>query len=109
MVELVSARLRIDPKELRIYNLVQPSKGRGMNLAVRELGQAEDTVRRLATRVRRRSAIQRIVVGGASGPMPQVALTLKLLIPRVRIELRSHHRARAVNEGPLRLVRTIRP
>jgi hypothetical protein len=49
------------------------------------------------------------VVGGRTGPMPYAALLIKLLVPRVRIEVRNHHRARAVNGGPLSLVRIIRP
>lgn len=49
----------------------------------------------------------RIVVGGAGGPMPQIALLLKFLLPGVRIELRTHHRARVVHRGPLQLVRVL--
>jgi hypothetical protein len=41
--------------------------------------------------------------------MPQVALTLKLLVPDVRVEIRSHHKARSNTGGPLRLVKVLRP
>ncbi len=108
MIALVSKRLKLKPTDLRIYNLVHPSKGRGMSLPMSQFDEVEQTVRRIRQRIQRQPSLRRIVVGGATGPMPHVALILKLLLPQVRIELRNHHRARVVNGGPLSLVRVIR-
>ena len=109
MVKSVAKRLGGQRIELRIFNLVRPAKGRGMTLSIDEYSNLEDTLLRIKEFLKGRQAIQRIVVGGRSGPMPLVALLLKFLVPKVRIEIRNHHRARAANGGPLRLVRVIRP
>ena len=109
MLSLVSRHLRIRQTDLRIYNLVRPSKGLGMSLPMKEFDHLEDTILRIKAFVRAHRSVTKIVVGGKSGPMPQAALLLKLVVPRVRIEVRNHHRARAVNGGALTMVRVIRP
>ena len=109
MVIQVAKRLHISPLALRIYNLVRPSWGRGMSLSIRELDDLEDSIRRIKAFLRTHQSVRRIIVGGKSGPMPQAALLLKLSLPRLRIEIRSHHRARAVTGGALKLARVMRP
>lgn len=109
MIRSVAQKLRLLPADLRIYNLCPPKRGRGMNLSVEELEHVEQTVRRIKARVDTSKSVRRIVVGGRSGPMPLVALLLKLLVPRVGIEIRNHHKARAVNGGSLSLARVLRP
>ena len=109
MVSKVADKLRVSPADLRVYNLVRPSKDRGMSLSMRELDDVAQTIERIRLRISGRHTIRRIVVGGRSGPMPVVALLLKLLVPRIRIELRNHHRARPVSGRPLGLARVIRP
>ena len=109
MVSKVADKLRVPPADLRVYNLVRPSKDRGMSLSMRELDDVAQTIERIRLRISGRHTIRRIVVGGRSGPMPVVALLLKLLVPRIRIELRNHHRARPVSGRPLGLARVIRP
>jgi hypothetical protein len=47
-------------------------------------------------------------LGGKSGPMPLAALLLKMVVPRTRIDVRNHHRARAANLGPLASPHVIR-
>ena len=108
LLDEVAVKLEVRPIELRIYNIARPSKGRGMTLNVDELDDLDETIQHITNFVRRRPYVQRIVVGGKSQPMPVVALLVKLRVPRVRIELRSHHRAREVNMGPLTLVKVIR-
>ena len=109
MVRKVADKLCVPPADLRVYNLVRPSKDRGMSLSMRELDDVAQTIERIRLRISGRHTIRRIVVGGRSGPMPIVALLLKLLVPRIRIELRNHHRARPVSGRPLGLARVIRP
>ena len=109
MLSKVADKLRVPPADLRVYNLVRPSKGRGMTLPMRELGDVAQTIQRIQLRISGRHTIRRIVVGGRSGPMPVVALLLKLLVPRIRIEVRNHHRARPVSARALGLARVIRP
>ena len=109
MLSKVADKLRVPPADLRVYNLVRPSKGRGMTLSMRELGDVAQTIQRIQLRISGRHTIRRIVVGGRSGPMPVVALLLKLLVPRIRIEVRNHHRARPVSGRALGLARVIRP
>ena len=114
MIRSVAQKLEMLPGDLRIYNLCPPQRGRGMNLSVDELEHVEQTVRRIKARVEKprvdtSESVRRIVVGGRSGPMPLVALLLKLFVPRVRIEICNHHKARAVNGGSLSPVRVLRP
>ncbi len=99
MRKFVKEHLRGGQKALRMYNLVRPSKSRGMGLSLREFGEVEQTVRRIQQKIQRQPSLRHIVVGGATGPMPYVALLLKPLLPRVRIELVYHHKAR--NGRPL--------
>jgi len=101
MVNNVAHKLRVQPAELRIYNLVRPSKDRGMSLNMDEFDDVEQTIQRIRLKINACHTMRRIVVGGRSGPMPVVALLLKLLLPRIRIEVRNHHRARPVNGPPL--------
>lgn len=108
MIKFVAQKLGLPSADLRIYNLCLPKRGRGMNLSVDELAHVEQTVRRIKERVETSESVQRIVVGGRSGPMPPVALLLKLFVPRVQIEIRNHHKARAVNGGSLSPVRVLR-
>lgn len=109
MINKVAQKLDVNSKDLRIYNLVRPSKDQGMNLGIDEFNDVEETVKRIQSRIKNNQNIHRIVVGGRSGPMPMVALMLKLLIPRIRIEIRNHHKARSVNCPPLKLVKILRP
>jgi hypothetical protein len=108
MVDRVAHKLRVQRTELRIYNLVRPSKGRGMSLNVDEFHDVEQTVKRIRSTIDRCQTVNRIVVGGRSGPMPVVALLLKLVVPRIRIEVRNHHKARPVNALALGRVKVIR-
>ena len=108
MVNKVADRLHVQPGELRIYNLVRPSKDRGMNLGIDEFGDVETTVKRIRARINDGHSTKRIVVGGRSGPMPVIALLLKFLLPKIRIEVRNHHKARPVNGPALGLARVIR-
>jgi hypothetical protein len=96
-VKEVAEKLHWDAKKLKIYNLCRPSKARGMTLSLEEYPQVVDSINRIA---RHRRSIRRIIVGGRTGPMPFVARFLKLLLPRTRVEIRNHHRARMVNGGP---------
>ena len=109
MVNKVADKLLIRPSELRIYNLVPPSKNRGMTLLMDEFDDVARTVKRIRKRVIGSDKVRRVVVGGRSGPMPLVALLLEFLVPRIRIEVRNHHKARPVNGPALGLVRVIRP
>jgi hypothetical protein len=109
MVNKVANKLGVRPVDLRIYNLVRPSKDRGMSLGIDEFDDVEQTIKRIRSRVNSCQSIRRIVVGGRSGPMPVVALLLKLILPRIRIEVRNHHKARPVNGPALGLARVIRP
>ena len=108
MGKMVARKLEVQPTDLRIYNLVRPSKGRGMNLDIEELEDVEDTIKRIKTRANQSGRIRRIVIGGKSGPMPMVALLLKFLLPKIRVEIRIHHKARAVNGPALSIVKVIR-
>jgi len=101
-------RIRVSPDDVRIYNLVGPQPSRGMELLPGEFDEAERTIQSIARFVRRRKRSPTIIVGGTSGSMPMVALILRMIIPRARIELRQHHRARPVNARPLGLVRRLR-
>jgi hypothetical protein len=109
MVNKVAHKLRVRPADLRIYNLVRPSKDRGMSLAMDEFDDVEQTIKRIRLRINGCHPVRRIVVGGRSGPMPVVALLLKLLLPRIRIEVRNHHKARPVNGPALGRASVIRP
>ncbi len=109
MIRSVAQKLELPPADLRIYNLCPPKRGLGMNLSVDELEHVEKTVHRIEARVDTSESVRRIVVGGRSGPMPLVAVLLKLLVKRVGIEIRNHHKARAVSGGSLSLVRVLRP
>lgn len=109
MIRSVAQKLELLPADLRIYNLCPPKRGRGMNLSVDELEHVEQTVHRIKDCVDTSESVRRIVVGGRSWPMPLVALLLKLLVKRVGIEIRNHHKARAVSGGSLSLVRVLRP
>lgn len=108
MVYKVARKLRAQPSDLRIYNLVRPSKDRGMSLEIGEFCDVEKTVKRIRSRISASHSVKRIVVGGRSGPMPIVALLLKMVLPTVRIEVRNHHKARPVNGPPLELAKLIR-
>lgn len=108
MINKVAQKLGVNSKDLRIYNLVRPSKDRGMNLSLDEFNDVEETVKLIQSRIKNNQNVHRIVVGGRSGPMPMVALMLKLLIPRIRIEVRNHHKARSVNGPPLKLIKILR-
>jgi hypothetical protein len=108
MVNNVAHKLRVQSADLRIYNLVRPSKDRGMSLEIDEFGDVEKTVKRIRSRISANHSVKRIVVGGRSGPMPIAALLLKMVLPKVRIEVRNHHRARPVNGPPLELAKVIR-
>jgi hypothetical protein len=109
MIRSVAQKLELLPADLRLYNLCPPKRGLGMNLSVDELEHVEQIVLRIKNRIGTSESVQRIVVGGRSGPMPLVALLLKLLVRRVGIEIRNHHKARAVSGGSLSLVRMLRP
>jgi hypothetical protein len=108
MIRSVSKKLELHESDLRIFNLCPPMRGLGMNLSADELGHVEQTVQRIKERVDRSGSVRRIVVGGRSGPMPLVALMLKLLVNQVGVEIRNHHKARAVSGGPLNPVRVLR-
>lgn len=108
MVNKVAHKLRVAPADLRIYNLVRPSKDRGMSLLIDEFSDVEQTVKRIKSMIDGEHSVNRIVVGGRSGPMPVVALLLKMVLPTVRIEVRNHHKARPVNGPPLELAKVIR-
>ena len=108
MVKNVAHKLDVRPADLRIYNLVRPFKDRGMNFDIDELDDVELTIKRIQFRVNRSHAVGRIVIGGRSGPMPLVALLLKRLQPRIRIEIRNHHKARSVNAPALAIAKVIR-
>jgi len=109
MVNRAAHKLGLRPTDLRIYNLVRPSKDRGMSLGKDEFDDVEQTIKHIRLRINDSHEVCRIVVGGRSGPMPLVALLLKLLLPRIRIEVRNHHAARSVNGPALYLARVIRP
>jgi hypothetical protein len=90
-------KLDVRPANLRIYNLVKQQKNRGMSLDIEnELDDVEQTIKRIQSLVNESHMVRCIVVGGKSGPMPLIALLLKLLFPRIRIEIRNHHKAWAV-------------
>jgi len=108
MINTIAKKLRVNSKDLRIYNLVRPSKDRGMSLEIKEFKDVENTVNRIQSLIKNNKNTQRIVVGGRSGPMPLVALMLKLLIPKIRVEICNHHKARSVNGRPLELVKILR-
>ena len=108
MVKNVAPKLGVRPADLRIYNLLRPSKDRGMNLDIDELDDVEQTIERIRFRVNESHAVRRIVIGGRSQPMPMVALLLKILLPRIRIEIRNHHKARSVNAPALAIAKVIR-
>ena len=112
MIASVAQKLEVLPSELRIYNLCPPEPDLGMSLKreklEEELGEIEQTVLRIKAFVEKSRMVQRIVVGGRSGPMPYVAIMLKLLLRRIGIEIYSHHKARAVNAGSLKRVCVLR-
>jgi hypothetical protein len=108
MVNKIAHKLRVQPVDLRIYNLVRPSKDRGMSLSMDEFDDVEQTIKGIRRRINDAHRVRRVVVGGRSGPMPLVALLLKLLIPRIRIKVRNHHSARSVNSPALELARVMR-
>ena len=105
MISSVTKKLKLHETDLRIYNLCPPKPGLGMTLSVDELENVEETVQRIVERVDTSESVRRIVVGGRSGPMPLVALILKFLVKRVGIEIRNHHKARAVSLNPVRVLR----
>jgi hypothetical protein len=109
LIQIVAQRLRVRPETLRVFNLVRPGKDRGMTLNVTEFRDASRTIRQIHELALRSNTLTRVVVGGASGPMPGIALLLWHLLPSgVRIDLRTHHRARQVTGGPLARVRVLR-
>ena len=108
MIENVAQKLELLPADLRIYNLCPPKPGQGMNLSLDDLEHVEQTVQSIKALVDTSNSVQRIVVGGRSGSMPLVALLLKLYVLQVGIEIRSHHKARAVNGGSLNPARVLR-
>ena len=109
MIRSIAQKLEIPPPDLRIYNLCPPKRGLGMNLSVDELEHVEQTVHHIKELVETSGSVRRIVVGGRSGPMPLVALLLTFLVKQVGIEIRNHHKARAVSGGSLSPVRVLRP
>jgi hypothetical protein len=108
MINKISKELNVNSKYLRIYNLVRPSKDLGMSLVMDEFNDVEETVKRIQSRIKNKQNIHRIVVGGRSGSMPMVALMLKLLIPKIRVEVCNHHKSRTINGRPLELVKILR-
>lgn len=108
MISSVAKKLKLHDTDLRIYNLCPPKPGLGMTLSVGELKHVEETVQRIVERVDTSDSVRRIVVGGRSGPMPLVALILKFQVKRVGIEIRNHHKARAVSGGSLNPIRVLR-
>ena len=106
-VQMVADKLKIKRKDLKFFNLVRPSRGKGMNLAPREFSQVAETINRIQSLVKA-NPVRTIVVGGRSGPMPFVALFLKMLCPKVRVEIRNHHKSRKVNAPPLEFVAEVR-
>jgi len=111
MIRTVAKKLNMEEKdkELRIYNLCRPKRGLGMALSIDELDDVEQTIQRIKACGDNCRSVKLIVVGGRSGPMPLVALMLKIIIPQVRIEIRNHHKARSVDGGPLKKFRVLRP
>ena len=104
-VEDIAKKLGCDSKELRIYNLCHPSKGRGMPVSPNEYDEVVETI----FRIKAKRSVRHIVVGGKTGNMPLVAaLLLKLVAPKVSIKNCNHHRAWAVNGGPLGACRILR-
>lgn len=81
LLNLVARKLGRQPRDLRIYNLCPPSKGRGMTLSMYEYPEVERTIRPIKGKIDRHKSVRLIVVGGRSGPMPLVALLLKLAVP----------------------------
>lgn len=75
-----------------------------MELHPEELREAQRTIRSIVKKAKNSERLQYVIVGGKSGPMPVVALALKLLMPRRRVELRNHHKARMANAIPLALL-----
>jgi hypothetical protein len=108
MVKKVAQKLDVRPADLRIYNLVRPSKDRGMSLGIDEFDDVEQTIKRIRLRVNGSHAVRCIIIGGKSGTMPVVALLLKLLLPGIRIEIRYHHKARPVNARALDIAKVLR-
>jgi hypothetical protein len=108
MVSKIANKLGVRPMDLRIYNLVRPSKDRGMSLGMDEFDDVEQTIKNIKLKTQGTHKVNRIVVGGRSGPIPMVALLLKLLVPKIRIEVRNHHKARSVNGPALELAKVIR-
>ena len=108
MISGIAKKLKLHEADLRIYNLCPPMPGLGMTLSLGELKHVEETVRRIVERVETSESVRRIMVGGQSGPMPMVALILKFQVKRARIEIRNHHKARAVNGGSLNPIRVLR-
>jgi hypothetical protein len=108
MVSKVAHKLGVGAMDLRIYNLVRPSKDRGMSLGMDEFDDVEQTIKSIRLKTQGTHKVKRIVVGGRSGPMPMVALLLKVLIPKIRIEVRNHHKARSVTGPALELAKVVR-
>lgn len=108
MVSKVAHKLDVGAMDLRIYNLVRPSKDRGMSLGMDEFDDVEQTIKIIRLKTQGTHKVNLIVVGGRSGPMPMAALLLKLLIPKIRIEVRNHHKARSVIGPALELAKVIR-
>lgn len=97
-------RINVHPDDIRIYNLVGPEKDRGMELHSEELREAQRTIKSIVKKAKNSERLQAVIGGGKSGLMPVVALALKLLMPRRRVELRNHHKARKANAFPLAFV-----
>jgi hypothetical protein len=106
-VQMVADKLKIQKEDLKFFNLVRPSWGEGMNLSPKEFFQVAETINRIQSLVKV-NPVRTIVVGGRSGPMPIVALFLKMLCPKVRVEIRNHHKSRKVNGPPLKLLAVVR-
>src|SRR5208283_1536557 len=96
-----------DMQKLRIYNLLPPKKDMGMAFSFKDLDDVEKTIGRIKSVIDECRSVKLIVVGGRSDPMPQVALLLKYVVPKIAIDLRNHHKARGLMK-PLAMVRKIR-
>ena len=106
-VQMVADKLKVQKEDLKFFNLVRPSRGKGMDLSPREFSQVAETINRIKSIVKK-YRVGTVVVGGRSGPMPFVALFLKMLCPKARVEIRNHHKARKVNGPPLKLVSVVK-
>jgi len=60
MIKKVAKELHVNSKDLRIYNLVRPSKDRGMSLGIEEFNDVEETVKRIQSRTKNKQNIHRL-------------------------------------------------